>query len=419
MKTYAHNFRGRIESLRLRIESLSGLRKAVALPAAHDISARQWFVIESELKAVEIRLARRLKKVGRAYLPEIGAEIRRGAAARELNAALGEIELEMSRAFVFFDTYADLLTQRFMPDIGRLLAGCDVLAADALRKDHPALAIVEPPLVYCDRGFGASTLREGVRLPGRGFNPIPLVQIPYSRLREKCNLTSIYHEGGHEVMNRLKLVETLPKALARGLEKAGANQIVRDSFALWSSEIGPDFWAFCACGVAQTATIREILALPPGHVFRIPFGDPHPPPYLRALLSFEWCRQLWGGGIWDEWEREWRELYPLKSAPAELREITAQLLRFVPEVGRILLKTKFRVLGGKPISSLFDLAKLAPAALVNAFGADGKITLTNLSPGAQLAAFRIYREDRKPDEEKLDRLMTAWLLKLGAPKLKQ
>ncbi len=411
MKTLTHNFRNRIDSIRLRIESLSSLRKSVALPEAQDISERQWFVIESELKAVEIRLLRRLKKLNRTYLPQLEKTI----AARELNAGLGEIELEMSKTFAFFDTYADLLTQRFMPEIGRLLAGCDVLAFDALKKDHPALAIVEPPLVYCDRGFGASTLREGVHLPGRGLNPMPLVQIPYSRLKEKCNLTSIFHEAGHEAMVRLNLITTIPKAFSKALERAGASSIVRDSYALWSSEIGPDFWAFGSCGIAQTATIKEILALPPGQVFRTAWGDPHPPPFLRALLTFDWCRQVWGGGIWDEWEREWLDLYPARQIPVEMREVIGEMRRYVPIIGRVLLKTKFRALNGKTIPELFDLAAIAPSVLkarVNTSEKE-KLNLKGLSPASQLALFRIFREEKKVGEAQLDKIMTEWLLKLG------
>ena len=414
MKPITHKFRSWVESLRMRIESLSALRKTIALPKAHDISERQWFVIESELKAVEIRLLRRMKRITRAYLPRLQeVQVR-----QMLNASLGEIELEMSKAFAFFDTYTDLLTQRFMPEIGQMLAGCDVLALEAIKKNHPALAIVEPPLVYCDRGFGASTLREGVNLPGRGYNPMPLIQIPYSRLKEKCNLTSIFHEVGHEAMVRLNLLDTLPRALSKALEKAGAVPTIRDSFALWCSEIGPDFWAFCSCGIAQTATIKEILALPPSQVFRIPFGDPHPPPYLRALMTFDWCRQVWGKGVWDDWEKEWLDVYPLQETPVEIRELIGEMRKFIPTVGRVLLTAKFRTLSGKPIPELFNLSAIAPATLRNVIknSENEKLNLKGLSPATQLSLFRIFKEEKNIEEEKLDKIMTRWLLKLSERK---
>ncbi len=410
MKTFNDSFGRRIASLRIRIESLSSLRKTVALPAEHDIGERQWFAIESELKAVEIRLSRRLKRVAKEYLPQLN----RRESAGILNSLLGEIELEMAKTYTVFDTYMDVLTQRNTPELGGLLAGCDVLALDAIRKNHPALTIVEPPLVYCDRGFGASTLREGIRLPGRGLNPTPLVQIPYSRLKEKCNLTSIFHEVGHEAMVRLKLNTALPKAMTAAMKKAKAPAALRDLFALWCSEIGPDFWTFCSCGIAESATIREILSLPPQHVFRVVWSDPHPPPYLRALITFDWCRQVWGNGIWDDWEKEWLELYPLKAAPPVVRDLIAKARNYIPVVGTVLLKTKFRTLGGKTLPELFDLPAVAPTELKRILknSGKGKLNLKGLSPSVQLAMFRLLKEEGKP-EENLDKTMTEWLLKLG------
>lgn len=409
-KTY-HSFERRVASLRLRIEDLSSLRKTVALPANRDIDERQWFVVETELKAVEIRLSRRLKRVAREYF----SQLENAEAARILNGLLGEIELEMSRSFTVFDTYMDVLTQRHTPELGLLLAGCDVLALDALKKEHPALQIIEPPLVFCDRGFGASTLREGIKFPGRGLNPTPLIQIPYSRLKEKCNLTSIFHEAGHEAMVRLKLTEALPKAMSAALKSVNAPTTLRDLFALWCSEIGPDFWTFLSCGMAEAATIREILALPSAHVFRIVWGDPHPPPYLRALIGFEWCRQVWGDGLWDAWEKEWLELYPLGQAPIEIRELLEKARKYVPKVAGVLLRTKFQTLNGKTLPDLFDFKALAPAELKRILktSENGKLNLKGLSPSVQLAVFRLAKEEGAA-EARLDKTMTEWLLRLGS-----
>lgn len=413
MNNIADNFKRRAASLRIRIENLSGLRKTVSLPAEHDIGERRWFVIESELKATEIRLSRRLKRVAREYFSNLDDKKN----VRILNSLFGEIELEMAKTYTVFDTFMDVLTQRNTPELGGLLAGCDALALDAIRKNHPALQIVEPPLVYCDRGFGASTLREGIRLPGRSFNPAPLIQIPYSRLKEKCNLTSIFHEVGHEALVRLKLNTALPKAITAALKRANAPSAVRDLYALWCSEIGPDFWTFCSCGIAQSATIREILALPPTHVFRIVWGDPHPPPFLRALLSFDWCRQVWGSGSWDDWEKEWLELYPIEESPPSTRDLMIKAQRFVPVIGRVLLTTKFGTLGGRTLPELFDLSKVAPPELKRILKTSekGKLNLKGLSPSVQLAVFRMIKEEGK-QEQKLDKIMTEWLLKLGTKK---
>jgi hypothetical protein len=410
MNSQFRNYQRRYEALKIKAETLSSLRKLVALPPEHDITKRQWSILESQLSAAEARIQSKLKRATKQYLPQVDDP----RIARGLNAIYGEIEMELSKVFPFFDTYMDILTQRHTPEIGPLLAGCDVLAEDALKKDHPALDIVESPLVYCDRGFGASVLREGVLLPDLTPNPMPLIQIPYSRLNEKYNLTSIIHEAGHEAMVRLGLINSIPKALRIALKRAGAPDSIIELYALWTKEINPDFWTFCASGIAEAAGTRDILSLPPVLVFRIAWGDPHPAPYLRTLLSFDWCRQVWGKGDWDIWEKEWTNLYPLDEAPIETQELLRKARKYVPVISRTLLYTKFRVLNGKTIPDLFDLSAIAPMELqrIVKSAESGALDLKGLSPCAQLAVFRLIREQGKLKEETIDRIMTKWLLKL-------
>lgn len=411
MKTFSHNVRKRIASIRHRIKSITSLRKLVLLPEEYDISERQWSVLESQLSSTETKLLNELKKTARDYLPYLDQkEVR-----RKLNSRLGSTEIKMTKTFTFFDTYMDVITQRNSPELGPLLAGCDYLAWDALHKDHPALEVIEPPLVYCDRGFGASILREGVSLPDLTPNPLPLIQIPYSRLKEKYNLTSIIHEAGHEVMVRLGLVSILPKAIRKALKSAKAPNYITDLFALWIFEIGPDFWTFCASGTAQAAGIKDILSLPPRDVFRLSETDPHPPPYLRVLLSFAWCREVWGNGIWDEWERDWLSLYPLSDLPDEDQDIFIKARKLLPVVARTLLTTKFKVLNGKTIPDLFELSSLSPSELKRiAYNTrNGRINLKGLSPTAQLAVFRLIRDEGKLKETEIDQIMSRWLLNLS------
>jgi hypothetical protein len=397
--------------MRLRIRSLSTLRTLVALPAEHDIAPQQWSVLEPQLAATQARLLSRLRRVADAHLARAG-ELRH---ARRLNSVLGEIELEASAAFTFFDTYVDVLTQRHTPELGRLLAGCDVLALDAIRRDHPALAILELPLVYCDRGFGASIMRESVPFPDRTPNPMPLIEIPYSRLRQKYNLTSILHEAGHQALARLGLVNVIAEGLRAALARAGARRSLQDLFALWALEIGPDFWTFCLAGPAEAAGIRDLLSLPRSHVFRLSWTDPHPPPYLRVLLSLEWCRQVWGQGEWNDWDRRFRELYPLQTIAPRARGLFEEGLALLPVVGRALLATRYRALVGRTIPDLFDLSALHPARLRPFATAEAahRADFRRLPPCTQLAVFRLIREDGTVGEEALDGLMTRWLVRLG------
>lgn len=407
----SRQLRRRLGSLGLRIGALRGLRRLVALPARADIAPRQWSVLETQLSVVVDRLSSRLRREARRYLAAGGAP----GGRRRLTRCLGRLELDLARAYVFFDTYADVLTQRATPVLAPLLAGCDRLAWDALRRDHPALELVEPPLVYCDRGFGARIIREDVRFPGATPNPMPLIQIPYSRLQEKYNLTSIHHEAGHQALRRTGLHAAIPRALRAALAAAGAPEPLRDLFALWSSEIGPDFWAFCATGLAGPAATREILALPPAQVLGVSSVDPHPPPWLRVLLGFEWARQVWGQGPWDAWQQEWERDYPLDLASGPAGRILSAARDLLPAVARTLLTARFRVLERRAIPALFDLDALAPARLraVAATAARGRLDLRGLSPSVQLAVFRVVREERDLPEPELDRVMGAWLTGLG------
>lgn len=375
-----------------------------------EITERQWAVIEPQLVASSVRLSSRVQRAGETLLAKSGDK----RSARELGHALGQIELDMARAFTFFDTYMDVLTQRHAPELGAVLAGCDVLALEAMRRDHPALAIIEPPLVYCERGIGAAIARESVPFPDGSSNPMPLIQIPYARLSEKYNLTSLLHEAGHQALYRLQVVEILPKLVRSALESAGASKTVSQLYSLWMSEIGPDFWAFGLTGVAEAAAVCELFAMPSSQALRISPGDPHPPPYLRALLCFDWCRRAWGQGLWDEWERDWIDAYPLDAVPPEMRRLLTEARRYIPVVGQVLFESKLRVLNGRKLLDLLDLAAVSPSKLDRVAGtANKKVNLKGLTPCAQLAAFRMVRECRRVPEDRLDRLMTDWLMKLG------
>ena len=380
------------------------------LPAQADVTDRQWAVIEPQLVASSVRLSGRLRRAGEVLLPRSNG----AKAARELNGALGQIELDMARAFTFFDTYMDVLTQRHSPELGAVLAGCDVLALEAMRRDHPALAIIEPPLVYCERGIGAAIARESVPFPDGSSNPMPLIQIPYARLSEKYNLTSLLHEAGHQALYRLQVVGVLPKLMSAALIEAGASKTVSQLFSLWTFEIAPDFWAFGLTGVAEAAAVCELFAMPRAQALRIAPNDPHPPPYLRALLCFDWCRRAWGQGMWDEWERDWLEAYPLEGLPPESRSLMIEARRLVPVVGQALFEGRLQLLGGRRLLDLLDLPAVSPARLESVAGnARRNVDLKGLTPCAQLAAFRMIREWRRIPEDRLDRLMTGWLIKIG------
>jgi hypothetical protein len=397
--------------MQLRIEAVAHLRRLVNLPPHQDISERQWAVLEPRLAAMAAGLTARVKKARDEVLPRAGDQ----RARRRFHETLGRVELELARAYAFFDTYMDVLSQRRVPMLGAQLAGCDVLACDAMRLAHPALEAIEPPLVYCDRGFGAAIMRESVRMPDGSPNPMPLIQVPYSRLQEKYNLTSILHEAGHQALQRLDLVRPLAGALAAAASREGRAGLLPDLYRLWSSEIAPDFWAFCLSGVAEASAVRELFALPLAQATRISMTDPHPPPYLRALLVFDWCRHAWGRGVWDDWEREWRGTFDLNALPPDTRRLLVVGQRLVPAIGAALFNQRFAELERRRLTDLFDLDSIAPSRVrpIAASVRTGVLNLRKLRPCAQLSVFGELRAHYRIPEARLDRLMTQWLVRLG------
>lgn len=396
----------KIESLRTRARLLTDLRKMVGLKPHQDIVTAQWEVLETQLAASSNKIREQLRIYADRYLSEqYHPETRQTLINR-----LGELEMELTAAYTFYDTFMDILTQRLSDDIGPLLRGCDVIAADALQRSFLADTTV-PPLVFCDRGFGASTLREGVHISNQVLNPIPFIAIPYSRINEKYNLISINHEVGHQALIKLNMVTLWQHVFQEALKKVHATAIIQDLYANWAKELVPDFWAFCLSGMAQTCSIRDVLMLPTAMMFSISTLQPHPPSYLRFLVSVECCRQTWGKGDWDDWEAEWLTLYPLTGLDETTRQLIVDAKSYIPVIAKTLLQTKFKKLDNKPLTSLFDLSKLEPNSMKKYTHTEGVLSpeFQRLPIGTQLGIFRLMREKRSVKQADIGRLMDAWL----------
>ncbi len=394
----------------MRAKALTNLREEVGLPPERDLKKEQWDALQGQLTSVSNGLLQRL----RTYTDSFLADRENPAIKKQLVEFLGRLELEVTQAFTFYDTYMDLLTQRLSKPIGEMLRGCDRIALDGIQRGFLAETTL-PPIVYCERGFGASTLRESVNILSDVPNPIQVIAIPYSRLVEKYNLISIYHEVGHQALAKLNFVKLFEKVFDEQLAKAGASDLLRSLFINWSRELGPDFWAFCLTGMAQTCSLRDILFLPHKHVTPINTSQQHPPAYIRFLVSVHWCRHLWGKGDWDDWEMEWKEQYPVNSLDKITREVILTVERFLPLLAKIYCDTRYKKLDNKPLSSLFSLGDLTPNALKAM--ANEKATTTagfKAKPiGFQLAVFRLMREDRQNKQFYLDKTMREWLMTIS------
>jgi hypothetical protein len=393
----------KVESLKARTELLTGLRKVVSTKDYSNISPKQWYAINNQLNAVANKISLQLSL----YTDRFLADAENGKEQHKLIDALGEIELELSQAYTFYDTYMDILTQRLSHVLGPLLRGCDVIAADGLKNEY-LTSVTRNPIVYCDRGFGASILREGVSI-AKTINPVAFIAIPYSRLAEKYNLISIYHEVGHQALSKLNLVEAFQQVFSLCAKRAGANRLLQNMFSNWSKEVVPDFWAFGHTGMGHTSSMRDVLMVPQAMAFGASPYQQHPPTYLRFLISVEWCRFLWGRGDWDEWSEEWEAFYPTKKLDNVTREIILQAKRYLPAIARATLTTRFKKLNRRNINCLFDINRIAPYNLKKCKNNEHFVSQPI---GVQLSSFRLMRDKKNLPIDELNRIMHSWLINL-------
>lgn len=389
-----------------KINSLTKIRKLVCLHKSVDLTPRQWNAIETLLFTINKDLSYKLKSA----LPLRDLNDQR--VVKEISNRIAETEMRLDRAIKIFDTYLDLITQRQAIFLGTMLGGCDVFATSAMKQKHPILQASEPPIVYLERGYGAAILKKSMNFYGYK-NPCSLIQIPYSMLATSYMAASVAHEAGHAVMQDIKQEVEFPKMISNTLEEAGAPNHIRDLFILWNRELFADLWAFFCCGTAQ-AGIRDLLALSDNAVYNINFNDPHPTHYIRVLLSFEWCRQLWGHGIWNDWEQDWLSLYPPKGPKQKYIKTLEEVRQYIPIFSRGIMKSLIPNLKVRFID-LFDMTNLSPYNLkkitqdLDRF----KYELKNLNVCHQFAVFRYMYDEEMISGTVCNRLVHKWLRKLN------
>lgn len=247
----------------------------------------------------------------------------RSGAATESDAkqALNELRKRFDEYLSRRDSYADALQQRVVPELGGWLAGMDVLALDALPTPHALLTSV-------DRGARARI----TQLYGLdGSLEASLVVIPRERLPSPFLAASLLHEVGHAVAAELDLVP----ALRGGVESSPLRH--RKTFAGWLSEITPDLWALLHLGPLSTAALMHVVSYPHEDVWKLDFEDPHPTPWLRALLSAHLGHAIWPSPWFARLAREWTRTFPLGSAARESKRTLSELQLELPRLARRLV----------------------------------------------------------------------------------
>ena len=316
------------------------------------ITAGHIHELQRRVHVIKIELLRRSDELDR---------IARSSRSASPSVFLGRKEVLHRRyleAVSILDLYQDILLQRTGP-YRRFLVGCDRLATTAYRQlmvdaGWPAAVLNKtPPLVYLDQGRSPAILRRGAQLlansPWAFRNPFPMIKLPYGHLSAPWSLTAILHEVAHDFYGTIPGLESeVSETINRSARSAGSTPREAQAWQRWTSEIFADVVGLLLGGPTVASSLMDILTKPRSQVFRFDPEDPHPPPYVRMLITFEALRRL--GWKPSAAEKHWRSMYG--GLPSDRFAVFANLGRTTSAVVDAVLRTPLAALRSRRLESL-------------------------------------------------------------------
>jgi len=315
-----------------------------------------------------------------------------------------------------FDVFADALAERSQHGYGELLAGLDVVAADALELPGN-LYEVPPVLCHLDRGAGAAIRRARTRMPGGGASPVAIIRMPRERMVGAAIASSLVHEAGHQGAELLGLVAPLREMLATLAARDPSRRAGWLCFQRWISEIIADVWGIARIGIGATMGLIGVVSLPKPFVMRASTMGPHPPPWIRVKISAAVGKEMYPDPQWDRADKLWDELYPLSSAGVEDAAIFRMLAALLPDFVRAVLQTRAERLAGEQLINVFPRADRTPAALRRLWSQTrgSSDAIARVNPCIAFAAVGQARADgaigAKVEARLLRRLLRFWALR--------
>jgi hypothetical protein len=381
-------------------------------------SASAWANLEGYLDvALRTQLRASVERVRRAA-DVLEAELRAAETLGELE-RVRRLVVRFRRRFLQVETaldfYGDAVNTRTSPKLGALLRACDILARRSMEQVLGALGRPIPPvLTYVDKGLGASILRSNLRLwDGRSLSAAAAIKVTRHNLGVP---TAILHEAGHQIAFTLNWNDELADAFRQ--EFASDAPDVGEAFATWASEIAGDCVAFVCAGYGAVSALHDVIAGESQRVWTVPFGDPHPPAYLRVLLNTSMAVRYYGAGPWDDLARAWTVAHRIENAPPEVRQLHARSVARLPRIVDVCLRRPMRAFGGRPLVSIVDPLRVRPDAL-RAMERDAGTSLFTSphwvwSESLRLLALSSYRAATEPSRSRVvAEQFEDWMLRLG------
>lgn len=300
----------------------------------------------------------RLLAQGRAARATIAAARRDPARRPEAHLAVQRFRRSYRQVETTLEFFGNAVNSRTSPPLRANLNHLDRLAGDSIKPSLDAGGHTVPPvLCYVDQGLGASILRAGVRLwePGT-VNPVAAIKIVRHNLYRP---TSLFHETGHQVAHLTRWVPSVRSSLAGALE--GDTQLAT-MWTAWASEIAADVFAWLHTGYASVSALYDVVG-DSRSILRWPLGDPHPIGWLRTMLGCAFCRHAWGSGPWDSLQESVVATHPPRRAGPVVEELVRRSMAAMPRIAAACIGAPVPGLGGRPMTSVHDPARVSPAAL--------------------------------------------------------
>jgi hypothetical protein len=365
-------------------------------------SIEAWRSVEADVGLPLRREINRIVEELVAFGEAVSKDIEQAAASPAALSRAAVSVQRFRRRYVQVDTTLDFLgdaiNSRTSPVLRAALSTLDALAAASMEEVlKQAGKPVPRVLVYQDKGTGASILRAGVRLwtPG-AVMPVAAIKIVRHNLYRP---TSLFHEAGHQVAHLTGWNDATRQAIAGALE---GDRELQAMWTPWASEIAADVFAFCHTGYASVAALYDVVC-DAASILRWPIGDPHPIGWLRTALGCEMARTCYGGtGPWNGLQRAMAARFPLRLADESLRELLSRSLAAIPALARACLGAPVPALGGRPMTNVYDPARVSPEALGTLEQAAGSALWTSphwrRAEGIRIVALTGLREAERPDQ---------------------
>ncbi|MDL9998318.1 hypothetical protein QTI24_06895 [Variovorax sp. J22P240] len=320
------------------------------------------------------------------------------------------LQLQADALFKTIDLYTDAIATRADARVAMLLAGTDVLIADALKRPVPGYA-APIAVSYLDSGSrGGAINRARTRLPGGIVLPIALVRVSPESL--PARLSSSLHEVGHQLSADLNLLEEARDVIEAAALRALGQRPSARLWGTWALELMADCWNIGLSGGAPGVDgLQRLLSLPQAWLFHIIRNDPHPPGHIRNRFALALAQCWHPHPVLRVLAARTRVAPPASTGVGE--RSVPYLDGATTDVARALATHRFAGLHRRSLADACEVEALAPRFALDLLRNADRVSLAAQRPLLGLAALSFGRLTGAIEVRRFHRDVADWLTGLA------